>query len=181
MWPAPAGIGKSPLFAGFFVIRRPPGNALRAGASPMPTLYTRPMTEAHAMTSHRPYLLRALYEWIADNGMTPHLLVDAAQPGVQVPSHAVKDGKVVLNIAARAVATLELGNEEVRFTARFGGISYPVVVPVSAVLAIYARETGQGMALPDDHLAAGGPEDEPPAPPEAGGDAPAPPRRGAPH
>ena len=140
------------------------------------------MTDAaHAMTSHRPYLLRALYEWIADNGMTPHLLVDAAQPGVQVPSHAVKDGKVVLNIAARAVATLELGNEEVRFTARFGGISYPVVVPVSAVLAIYARETGQGMALPDDHLATGGPEDEPPAPPEDGGDAPAPPRRGAPH
>jgi stringent starvation protein B len=111
--------------------------------------------------------------------MTPHLLVDAAQPGVQVPSHAVKDGKVVLNIAARAVATLELGNDVVKFTARFGGVSYPVVVPVAAVLAIYARETGQGMALPDDHLATG-PEDEPPMPPEDGGDAPAP-RRGAPH
>ena len=139
------------------------------------------MTDAaHAMTSHRPYLLRALYEWIADNGMTPHLLVDAAQPGVQVPSHAVKDGKVVLNIAARAVATLELGNDLVKFTARFGGVSYPVVVPVSAVLAIYARETGQGMALPDDHLSTE-PDDEPPVPPEDGGsDAPAP-RRGAPH
>jgi len=90
------------------------------------------MTEsAPRMTSHRPYLLRALYEWIADNGMTPHLLVDATQPGVAVPAHTVKDGNVVLTIAARAVATLELGNDDVRFTARFGGVSYPVVVPVA--------------------------------------------------
>ena len=131
------------------------------------------------MTSHRPYLLRALYEWISDNDMTPHLLVDAGQPGVQVPSHTVKDGKVVLNIAARAVSTLELGNDAVRFTARFGGVSHPVYVPVSAVLAIYARETGQGMALPEDS----GPSDagdEPPMPPSdpGGGDEPAPPRRG---
>jgi stringent starvation protein B len=139
------------------------------------------MTDAaHAMTSHRPYLLRALYEWIADNGMTPHLLVDANHSGVQVPAHAINDGTVVLNIAARAVATLEMGNDAVSFTARFGGVSYPVVVPVAAVLAIYARETGQGMALPDDGVATG-PEDEPPAPPEDGGDAPVPPRRGAPH
>jgi len=119
--------------------------------------------DAPSMTSHRPYLLRALYEWISDNDMTPHLLVDAGQPGVQVPPHTVKDGKVVLNIAARAVAALELGNDSVRFTARFGGVSHPVSVPVSAVLAIYARETGQGMALPDDPS---GPHDEPtPTPP----------------
>ena len=136
------------------------------------------MTEAAPrMTSHRPYLLRALYEWIADNGMTPHLLVDATQPGVQVPAHTVKDGKVVLNIAARAVATLELGNDDVRFTARFGGVSYPVVVPVASVLAIYARETGQGMALPED-AASSGPEDEPPSPPDST-DEPAAPKRGA--
>ena len=132
-----------------------------------------------SMTSHRPYLLRALYEWIADNDMTPHLLVDAGQPGVQVPPHTIRDGKVVLNIAARAVSTLELGNEAVRFTARFGGVSHPVSVPVSAVLAIYARETGQGMALPEDS----GPTDagdEPPMPPSdpGGGDEPAPPKRG---
>jgi stringent starvation protein B len=130
------------------------------------------------MTSHRPYLLRALYEWISDNGMTPHLLVDAGQPGVQVPPHTIKDGKVVLNIAGRAVAKLELGNDAVRFTARFGGVSHPVSVPVSAVLAIYARETGQGMALPED---TGSAEtgDEPPMPPSgAGGDEPAPPKRG---
>ncbi|HVI57461.1 MAG TPA: ClpXP protease specificity-enhancing factor [Luteimonas sp.] len=104
----------------------------------------------NAMTSHRPYLLRALYEWIADNGMTPHVLVDATQPGVRVPPHAVKDGRVVLNIADRAVAKLEMDNDSVRFTARFGGVSHPVVVPIPAVLAIYARETGQGMALPED-------------------------------
>lgn len=107
------------------------------------------------MTSHRPYLLRALYEWIADNGMTPHLLVDATRQGVHVPSHAVKDGKIVLNIAERAVSHLEMGNEAIRFSARFGGVSYPVSVPVQAVLAIYARETGQGMALPEDIHAAG--------------------------
>src|SRR3546814_5727070 len=95
---------------------------------------------------HRPYLLRALYEWIADNGMTPHVLVDATQAGVRVPPHTVKDGRVVLNIADRAVARLEMDNDSIRFTARFGGVSHPVTVPISAVLAIYARETGQGMA-----------------------------------
>jgi stringent starvation protein B len=102
------------------------------------------------MTSHRPYLLRALYEWIADNGMTPHLLVDATRPSVQVPLSAVKDGKIVLNVADRAVQHLEMGNDVIRFSARFGGVSNSVSVPVSAVLAIYARETGQGMALPDE-------------------------------
>lgn len=105
------------------------------------------------MTSHRPYLLRALYEWIADNGMTPHLLVDATRPSVQVPMHAVKDGKIVLNIAERAVTRLDMSNDTIRFSARFGGVSHSVSVPIGAVLAIYARETGQGMALPDDALA----------------------------
>jgi stringent starvation protein B len=108
------------------------------------------------MTSHRPYLLRALAEWIADNDMTPHLLVDATQAGVQVPASAVKDGRVVLNIAQRAVANLTIGNDAVSFSARFGGVSYPVMVPISAVLAIYSRETGQGMALPEDVGAASG-------------------------
>lgn len=133
-----------------------------------------------AMTSHRPYLLRALYEWIADNGMTPHILVDAQQPGVQVPTHTVKDGRVVLNIAERAVAKLQLDNESVRFTARFGGVSHPVSVPIAAVLAIYARETGQGMALPEDVGGTGpGPDDTPPAPPDDSGDDGAAPKRGS--
>lgn len=110
------------------------------------------------MTSHRPYLLRALAEWIADNDMTPHLLVDATQSGVQVPASAVKEGKVVLNIAQRAVSHLVIDNDGVSFSARFGGVSYPVSVPMSAVLAIYSRETGQGMALPED--AGPGPEED---------------------
>ena len=121
------------------------------------------------MTSNRPYLLRALYEWIGDNDMTAHLLVDATREGVQVPSSTIKDGRVVLNIAARAVAHLDLGNREVRFKARFGGVSQSVIVPLAAILAIYAQETGQGMMLPED----GGtmPEessDDSPEPPEDG-------------
>ena len=103
-----------------------------------------------SMSSQRPYLLRALYEWIADNGMTPHVLVDARMPGVRVPAHAVKDGRIVLNIAERAVAKLELGNDSIRFTARFAGVSQSVMVPLEAVIAIYSRETGQGMAMPDE-------------------------------
>ncbi|MDQ1119801.1 MULTISPECIES: ClpXP protease specificity-enhancing factor [Pseudoxanthomonas] len=135
------------------------------------------------MTSHRPYLLRALAEWIADNDMTPHLLVDATQPGVQVPSSAVKEGRVVLNIAQRAVAHLVIDNLTVSFSARFGGVSYPVNVPISAVLAIYARETGQGMALPEDIAAGQGPhdDDEPPSPDGAAPDEPTPPPAKRPH
>jgi len=108
------------------------------------------------MTSHRPYLLRALVEWINDNQMTPHLMVDAGLPGVQVPTGAIKDGRVVLNIAERAVVRLQIDNDGISFTARFGGVSYPVQVPMAAVLAVYARETGQGMALPDDLPGTGG-------------------------
>jgi len=102
------------------------------------------------MTSYRPYLMRALYEWIADNDMTPHILVDAGVPGVRVPRHTIADGRVVLNIAERAVARLQMDNERISFSARFGGAPHQVIVPIDAVLAIYARETGQGMALPAD-------------------------------
>lgn len=119
------------------------------------------MNDVSRMTSHRPYLLRALYEWIVDNGMTPHLLVDATRPGVRVPAHTVKEGRVVLNVAERAVVRLAMDNEAVSFTARFGGVSHPVQVPIAAVLAIYARETGQGMALPEDYASAGGDEEGP--------------------
>ena len=127
------------------------------------------------MTSHRPYLLRALYEWIVDNGMTPHVLVDAGQPGVRVPQHAIKDGKVVLNIAERALARQQMDNEAIPISARFGRVSHPVDVPISAVVAIYARETGHGMVLPEDVL--GGPEDPdggPPTPPDGNDDGPGP-------
>ena len=128
------------------------------------------MSDATPMTSNRPYLLRALYQWIGDNSMTPHLLVDATREGVQVPASTVKEGRVVLNIAARAVANLDLGNRDVRFKARFGGVSQSVVVPMPAILAIYAQETGQGMMLPED----GGtlPADEPDSSPEPPDDGP---------
>ncbi|GAB2491101.1 ClpXP protease specificity-enhancing factor [Arenimonas alkanexedens] len=128
--------------------------------------------EVKPMGSNRPYLLRALNEWICDNGMTPHLLVDAVREGVQVPASVVKDGRVVLNIAPRAVAHLVVDNREVRFMARFGGVSQSVVVPVTAVLAIYAQETGQGMMLPEDGALMPDESPEPPSGPDAGGDAP---------
>nr|WP_154659507.1 ClpXP protease specificity-enhancing factor [Arenimonas composti] len=126
------------------------------------------------MSSNRPYLLRAINEWINDNGMTPYLLVDAERDGVQVPASAVKDGRVVLNIAPRAVAQLLIDNREVRFMARFGGVSQAVIVPMPAVLAIYAQETGQGMMLPDDGIEpSDGPDDTGPGPgPDSGGDPP---------
>ena len=85
------------------------------------------------MSSNRPYLVRALYEWISDNGLTPYLLVDAAFEGVRVPPGAAKDGKVILNIAARAVGQFEIANEYVAFNARFGGVSQAVHVPMGAV------------------------------------------------
>ncbi len=105
------------------------------------------------MTSQRPYLLRAIYEWIVDNGMTPHVLVDAKRPGVSVPPSTVRDGQVVLNIADRAVGQLRMDNDLIAFNARFGGVNHAVFVPIDAVLAIYARETGMGMALPPDPVA----------------------------
>lgn len=97
------------------------------------------------MTSSRPYLLRALLEWISDNGMTAHLLVLTEVPGVVVPNDFIQDGKITLNIGPHAVQGLEMGNDFVRFSARFAGRPMRVEVPVTAVLAIYSRETGQGM------------------------------------
>ena len=113
------------------------------------------------MTSNRPYLLRAVHEWICDNGLTPYIVVDAAKPGVQVPPQAVSDGRVVLNLAPRAIARLDIGNDTITFMARFGGVSHAVSVPVAAVQAIYARENGQGMLLAED---AGGTASSAPSP-----------------
>lgn len=99
------------------------------------------------MKSQRPYMLRALYEWIVDSGGTPHLLVDANFPGVLVPPFAVRDGRVVLNVAPRAVREFAIGENHVAFECRFGGRSTAVEVPPDAVLAIYAQENGAGMAF----------------------------------
>lgn len=106
------------------------------------------------MTDNRPYLVRALHEWICDNGLTPYLLVDAAVAGVRVPQQAVKDGRVVLNIAPRAVTRLDLANDVISFQARFSGVAMLVVVPLEAVLAVYAMENGQGMMFPPADAAA---------------------------
>lgn len=96
------------------------------------------------MTPRRPYLLRAFYDWLVDNELTPHLVVDATLPGVKVPMDFVTDGQIVLNIAPRAVGNLELGNEAVSFNARFGGRPHTVIVPLYAAVAIYGRENGAG-------------------------------------
>ena len=104
-----------------------------------------------AMTSSRPYLIRALYEWIVDNDFTPHVIVNAQAQGVEVPQQYVnKDGQIVLNIAPRAVMSLELGNKSVSFNARFGGIPTDVYVPCYAVLGVYAKENGQGMMFENE-------------------------------
>lgn len=96
------------------------------------------------LTPRRPYLLRAFYDWLLDNDLTPHLVVDATMPYVNVPFEYVQDGQIVLNVAPRAVGNLELGNDEVSFNARFGGRPMQVTVPLYAVMAIYARENGAG-------------------------------------
>lgn len=105
---------------------------------------------AAAMTSNRPYLIRALYEWITDNRKTPHLVVNATHPQVMVPAQFVQDGKIILNISPVSVQALVLGNERIEFNARFGGVAMTVEVPVDAVLGIYARENGYGMLFSSD-------------------------------
>lgn len=102
------------------------------------------------LTSNRPYLIRALYEWLADNGLTPLILVDATYPEVHVPLAHVQDGKIILNIAMAAVQELQLGNEMIEFRARFSGKPEAISVPVAAVQAIYARENSTGMAFPEE-------------------------------
>lgn len=97
--------------------------------------------------STRPYLLRALYEWCTDNGFTPYVAV-AVDDTVQVPREYVKDGEIVLNISYDATSGLQVGNEFIEFKARFAGIPRDIMVPVGRVMAIYARENGQGMAFP---------------------------------
>ncbi|RKZ40454.1 MAG: ClpXP protease specificity-enhancing factor [Gammaproteobacteria bacterium] len=97
------------------------------------------------MISMRPYLLRALYDWIVDNGLTPHLLVNAEHEQVEVPNQYIENGQIILNISQSAVQSLNLDNDWVTFTARFSGQPFSVFVPVVAVLAIYAKENGKGM------------------------------------
>src|SRR5690349_3196063 len=119
--------------------------------------------------SRRPYLLRAMHEWISDSNQTPHIVVDASMEGVEVPRQYVQGGKIILNVSSNATSMLSLGNEIVRFRARFGAATYDVSVPIAAVLGIYARETGQGMIFS---------ESDTPSPPPAPPSEPAPPSGG---
>ncbi|MBK6278096.1 MAG: ClpXP protease specificity-enhancing factor [Gammaproteobacteria bacterium] len=113
------------------------------------------------MKSSRPYLVRALYEWILDNACTPYLLVDATVAGVEVPQQYVKNGQIVLNVAPGAVAGIDMSNDDIRFRGRFSGVAIDVFVPIGAVLGIYARENGQGMVFEPEQAPPPSSDDEP--------------------
>ncbi len=102
------------------------------------------------MTPNRPYLIRALREWIMDNDMTPHLLIDANAEGVTAPQQYVNDGKIILNTSPSAINDLEMGNQWIMFNARFSGVLFQIELPIHSVLAVYAKENGQGMIFPDE-------------------------------
>ena len=112
------------------------------------------------MTSSQPYLIRAIYDWVIDNGLTPYLLVNAENDYAMIPRDYVEDGKIVLNINPSAISDLQLGNDYIMFNARFSGKAMEVSVPIVAVLAIYARENGQGMMFDENNT------NLPPTPPE---------------
>ncbi|MBV9890825.1 MAG: ClpXP protease specificity-enhancing factor [Rhizobacter sp.] len=147
---------------------------------------TSPIAPATAGTSTRPYLIRALHDWCTDNGFTPYIAVYVDEQ-VQVPKEYVKNNEIVLNVGFEATSALKLGNELIEFKARFGGTSREIAVPIDHVIAIYARENGQGMAFPmpseptTSSDPAEGPKAEAPAPsrgPRLAGGAPASSRKG---
>jgi stringent starvation protein B len=125
--------------------------------------------------SRRPYLLRAMHEWIIDSAHTPHVIVDALRPGVEVPVAYVKDGKIVLNLSTGATQRLQLKNDWIEFDARFAGVVHHVRVPMYAVLGVYSRETGEGMVFSEIENEPTPPEPPPPA--DKSATAPVDPRR----
>ena len=124
------------------------------------------MTEVRQL-SRKPYLVRALHEWMGDSGLTPQLIVDATAAGVNVPREHVRDGKIVLNLSRQAVGVLDLGNEVITCSARFGGVARELWLPMPAVLGIYAQETGEGIAFADDDTP---PIEPPPSATDRGGE-----------
>ncbi|WP_092389827.1 ClpXP protease specificity-enhancing factor [Halopseudomonas salegens] len=120
------------------------------------------------MSPSRPYMLRALYEWILDNDCTPYVLVNAAHPDTVVPEGFVEDNQIVLNLSPSAIRALEMDNDKLCFDGRFGGVAQQVWIPIGAVMAIYARENGQGMVF-ELEPASPPPEDDTPPTPPAGG------------
>lgn len=123
------------------------------------------------MTPTRPYLLRAVYEWIVDNDCTPFLAVNADWPGVDVPADYVEDGQITLNVSPGAIAGLQMADDAVSFNARFSGTPRSLYVPMGAVIGIYARENGQGMAFPEEYELPQSQDDDP-EPPRPGGGKP---------
>ncbi|MCG8489791.1 MAG: ClpXP protease specificity-enhancing factor [Candidatus Thiodiazotropha sp.] len=121
------------------------------------------------MTSNRPYLIRALYEWLVDNGKTPYLMVNAEYQGAVVPMQFVENGRIILNVDPSAVSGLELGNDWISFSARFRGVAEEILIPPGAVMGIYAKENGQGMLFPEEEVDTDSePEDDPdPKPPSS--------------
>ena len=120
------------------------------------------MMNALESTSTRPYLVRALYDWCSDNGFTPYIAVRVDE-SVQVPREYVQNGEIVLNVSTDATSGLRIGNEFIEFKARFGGVPREIIVPIDRVIAIYARENGQGMAFPLQVRAPGADEAPEPA------------------
>lgn len=116
------------------------------------------------MTPSRPYLLRAIYEWLLDNQLTPYIMVDATQPEVAVPTRYIDDGKIILNIEPQAVGTFRMGNDAVEFDAKFSGVPYHIFIPVPAIKAIYAYENGRGMVFPEEETEQTPPPSTPAAP-----------------
>ena len=112
------------------------------------------------MTTNKPYMIRAMHEWILDNNCTPYIVFMADYPGVEVPQDFVRDGQITLNIAPSAVRDLVLGNESIQFNARFGGVPTNISGPIAAVMAVFAKENGQGMGFEVE---------KPETPPEGGG------------
>lgn len=110
------------------------------------------------MTSSKPYLIRAIYDWLLDNDLTPYIVVDVLDERVQVPQEHVEDGRIILNISPKACRGLHLENDRIVFSARFGGIVKQIFVPPSSVQAIYAKENGRGMVFNDEEDS----DDEPP-------------------
>ncbi|MDX5299313.1 MAG: ClpXP protease specificity-enhancing factor, partial [Gammaproteobacteria bacterium] len=120
------------------------------------------------MTPSRPYLVRALHEWILDNGLTPYLVADTTDKRVQVPVQFATNGQITLNIGPTAVRGLSISNDAVEFNARFGGVPMQVYIPHACVLAIYARENGQGMVFGREPGAGESDDTPPPTPPASG-------------
>ncbi|MFZ2844275.1 ClpXP protease specificity-enhancing factor [Psychrobacter sp.] len=118
------------------------------------------MSETTSITPTRPYMVRALYQWIEDNEFTPYLMVDATVDNVQIPREHVQDGRIVLNIASRATGNMSMENDYIHFSARFGGVSQEIWVPLIAVLGIYAKENSQGMFFDPNEYDDYQPEDD---------------------